>query len=160
MTFGQSPQAALDQIVRQTWYLLISFDGPVRSTSPGNPPAPNIHDVLRACRESGRSAAIVGETSRAEVQAYLDLHDLSDQAAIVATSLAEAIDAIKAAPTVCAVVASSPSNIEAAKASGLATIAYSKTPDDADHLAQAGADAFVYSMMDLALKLRSLRQEL
>ena len=38
-------------------------------------------------------------------------------------------------------------------------IANAKTPDDADRLVSAGANAFVYSMMDLAVRLRAFYRE-
>jgi len=56
MTFGQSPHATPDRVIRQAQRLLISFDGPIRSVSTGQP-APHINDVLITCRESGRSVA-------------------------------------------------------------------------------------------------------
>jgi len=155
MTSGQSPKAALDQIVRKARYLLISFDGPIRSANPGNPPAPNILDVLTACRESGRSAAFVSERPASEVRAYLNAHDLSANVAVIAASADLAIRTLEAAPTDCVVVTVSPSGIKAAKAIGASSIAYAKTPDDAVGLAQAEASAFVYSMIDLALSLRT-----
>jgi beta-phosphoglucomutase-like phosphatase (HAD superfamily) len=149
---------ALDQIIRQARYLLISFDGPIRSASPGNPPAPHILDVLTACRESGRSAVVVSEMPAAEVREYLDAHDLSTQVAAVATSIGQAVTALEAASGHYAAIASSPSDIKAAKSAGVPAIAHAKTPDEADQLAQAGAEAFVYSSAELALKLRAFIQ--
>jgi phosphoglycolate phosphatase-like HAD superfamily hydrolase len=83
MTFEQPPYAALDAIIRQALHLLISFDGPIRSAATGNP-APHISDVFTACRESGRSAAIVTSTPLAEVRAYLDAHDLPPYSTVIA----------------------------------------------------------------------------
>jgi hypothetical protein len=40
------------------------------------------------------------------------------------------------------------------QAAGAPSIGYARTPDDADHLVDAGAIAFVYSMADIALRLR------
>jgi beta-phosphoglucomutase-like phosphatase (HAD superfamily) len=160
VTFDQSPHAALDQIIRQARYLLISFDGPIRSANEGNPPAPHIHDVLIACRDSGRSAAIVTTTPPTEVRAYLDAHDLPPHSTVIALSIAEAISALEAAPIDCVAITSSPDDIEAARAAGVPVIAYAKTPDYADHLLTAGAKAFVYSMMDLVLRLRSFDRDL
>jgi beta-phosphoglucomutase-like phosphatase (HAD superfamily) len=160
MTFDQSPHAALDQLIREARHLLISFDGPIRSAIEGNPPAPHIHDVLIACRESGRAAAIVTTTSLAEVRAYLDAHDLPPHSTVIAPSIGEAVSALEASPIDCVAVTSSPDDIEAARAAGVPAIAYAKTPDYADHLLTAGAKAFVYSMTDLALKLRSFSQGL
>jgi beta-phosphoglucomutase-like phosphatase (HAD superfamily) len=55
----------------------------------------------------------------------------------------------------CAVITSSPSDIQAARAAGAHSIGYAKTPDDDAHLIDVGASAFVYSMADLALRIRA-----
>jgi len=155
MTSGQSPHSTLDQLARQARHLLISLDGPIRSASTGNPPTPYIHDVLTACRESGRSVAVVSAAPVAEVLAYIDAHDLSAQITIVAASIGRAVSALEALPIDCMAITSSPDDIEAARAAGVPAVAYARTPDFADHLLRAGAKAFVYSMLDLAIKLRS-----
>jgi beta-phosphoglucomutase-like phosphatase (HAD superfamily) len=164
MTFGQSPLAALDRIIRQAQYLLISFDGPIRSMDRGNPahstdaaapPAPHIYDVLTACRESGRSVAVISTTPVAEVHAYLAAHDLSSQITIVAASIGEAASAIETSPTDCAAITSSQADIRAARIAGTPAIGFARTPQDADHLVEAGAVALVYSMADIALRLRA-----
>jgi beta-phosphoglucomutase-like phosphatase (HAD superfamily) len=155
MTFEHSPHATLDAIIRKARYLLISFDGPIRSASTGNPPAPHINDVLTACRESGRSAAVVTTTPVAQVRAYLDAHDLSTQIMVVAQSIGEATATLEASPTDCVAITSSQSDIKAAQAVGAPAIAYAKTPDDAEYLVHAGAGAFVYSMADIALRIRA-----
>ena len=165
MTFGQSPHAALDAVVRQARYLLFAFDGPIRSVDTGKaadpttvtaPPAPYIHDVLAACRESGCSAAVVTTTPVAEVRAYLDAHDLSAQITIVAASIGQAASALDASPADFAVITSASRDVEAAKAAGVPTITYAKTHDDAEHQAATGATAVVYSMANVALRLRAL----
>jgi phosphoglycolate phosphatase len=153
MTFEQSPYAALDRLICHARHLLISFDGPIRGASPGNPPAPHIIDVLAACRESGRSAAVISTTPAEEVRAYLDAHDLSAQITVIAAYIDQAASALEASATDCAVITNSPSDIEAAQAAGVPVIAYVKTPDDADHMVSAGASVYVYSMSDVALSL-------
>jgi beta-phosphoglucomutase-like phosphatase (HAD superfamily) len=155
MTFGQSPHTTLDQLARQARHLLISFDGPIRSAHTGNPPAPYINDVLTACHESGRSVAVVTAASVAEVLAYTNAHELSTQITIVAVSTRRAVGALEARPADCIAITSSLAGIADARAAGVPAIAYANTPDFADRLLRAGARAFVYSMMDLALKLRS-----
>lgn len=155
MTFDQSPHAALHRIIRQARNLLISFEGPIRSTNEGNLPAPHINDVLTACRDSGRSAAIVTTTPLAEVRAYLDAHNLAPYSTDITSTIAEALIVLDASPIECAFVTSSADDTEAAQAEGVPAIAYVKTPDYANHLLTAGAKAFVYSMMDLALSLRA-----
>jgi beta-phosphoglucomutase-like phosphatase (HAD superfamily) len=144
----------LDEVICQAQYLLFSFDGPIRSADTGNPPAPYVHDALVACRESGRSAAVVTRTPSTEVRAYLDAHDLSGLITVIAASIPEAIRALDASPTDCVAIAKSLSDKEAARAAGAPHIAYAKTRDDADRQADTGASAFVYSLAEVTLRLR------
>jgi beta-phosphoglucomutase-like phosphatase (HAD superfamily) len=132
-------------------------------------PTPYITDVLAACRESGRSAAIVSANSSAAIHAYLAMHDLISQLKIGAARtgpdpltlplsprlIAQAAAAVDAAPAVCAVISSTPDDIKAAQAAGAPSIGYAKTPDDAEHQVHAGATALVYSLADLALRIRA-----
>jgi beta-phosphoglucomutase-like phosphatase (HAD superfamily) len=155
MTFDQSPHATLTEIIRQARHLLFSFGGSIRRLETGFP-APHMQDALVACSESGRSAVVISTSPAAKVRAYLDEHELSPQITLVAPSISEAVSALEASPGDCVVVTSSPSDIEAAKAAGVPAIAYARIPDDAEHLVHAGASTFMYSMMDLALRLRSL----
>lgn len=96
-------------------------------TAPAQP-APYIYDVLAACRDSGRTAAIVTTTPVPEVRAYLEGHDLSTQITFVAASIVEVTSTLEASPTDCAAIASSPTGIEAAQAAGITAIAYARTP--------------------------------
>jgi beta-phosphoglucomutase-like phosphatase (HAD superfamily) len=169
MTFAQSPNAKLNEVIRQARYLLFAFEGPIRSTGGEDrpdeandtaSPAPYIHDVLAACHESGRFAAVICNTPSAEVLAYLDAQDLFTRVTLIAASIGDAIAELEASPSECAFITSMPTDAETVQAAGVPTIAYAKTPDDAGRLIEAGASAFVYSMMDLALRLRSFHQEL
>jgi beta-phosphoglucomutase-like phosphatase (HAD superfamily) len=154
MTSGQSPHAKLDAIIRQARYLLISFDGPIHSADTGYP-APYIHDLLAACRESGRSVAAISTTPAAEVRAYLDAHDLSTQIAAVVSSIDQAVTALDASPADCVLITISPRDIAAAEAADVPTIVYAVTRDNADHQTAAGATAIISSMSDLALCFRA-----
>lgn len=156
--------SALDAAIRQARHLLFAFDGPIRSAdkekSIGSvvvaaPPSAYLHDALTACRESGRSVAVISANSPTEVDDYLNSHDLSTQVAVVAATIGEATSTLDAAPVDCLFISSSPADIEAAQATGTPTIGYARTPDDAAHLIDAGAIAFVYSMAEVALKLRA-----
>lgn len=159
-----TPDPALDAAIRQARHLLFAFDGPIRSTDKAKPTdsavvtAPTsayLHETLAACHESGRSAAVISANSPTEVRNYLDAHDLSTQVAAVVASIGEAASTLEASPVDCLLITSTPADIEAAQAVGMPTIGYARTPDDAAHLVDAGATAFVYSMADLALKLRA-----
>jgi beta-phosphoglucomutase-like phosphatase (HAD superfamily) len=159
-----TPDPALDAIIRQAQHLLFAFDGPIRSVDTGKPaepataaapPAPYIHEVIAACRESGRSAVVISADSPTDVRAYLDAHDLSNQVTVVAGSISEAARALEASPAGCAVIASSLADIQAAQIAGTQVIGYARTSGDADRLVDAGAVTLVYSLVDLALRLRA-----
>lgn len=156
--------AALDAAIRQARHLLFAFDGPVRSVDKAKSIGWGVvtslnsyylHDALTACHESGRSVAVISANSPIEVHDYLSAHDLSTQVDVVAVSIAEAATALEAAPVDCLLITSSPADIEAAQAAGTPTIGYARTPNDATPLANAGATAVVYSMADIALRLRA-----
>jgi beta-phosphoglucomutase-like phosphatase (HAD superfamily) len=114
-----------------------------------------LHDALAACHESGRAVAVISADSPIDVHDYLNAHDLSTQVAAVAVSIGEAASTLEAAPVDCPLITSSPADIEAAQAAGTPTTGYGQTPDDAAHLVDAGATAFVYNMAVLALSLRA-----
>jgi beta-phosphoglucomutase-like phosphatase (HAD superfamily) len=156
-----TPDPALDGVIRQTQHLLIAFDSAIRSVDEGKPAdsttltAPHIHEVLAACHESGRSAAVISTNPSAEVRAYLDTHNLLTQVTVVTASIGEAASTFDAPPVDCLLITSSAADIHAAQAAGISSIGYARTPDNAAHLVDAGAIAFVYSMADLALRLRA-----
>lgn len=151
---------ALDAAIRQAQHLLFAFDGPIRSADAGNPAesttatAPHIHDALAACSESGRSTAVISASPPADVRAYLDAHDLLTQVTVVVTSIGEAPSALEASPADCLLITSSAADVKAAQITGTPSIGYARAPDDAAHLVDAGAVTFVYSMADIALRLR------
>lgn len=100
------------------------------------PPAPYAHDVLAACCESGRTAAIISANSPAAIHAYLTAHDLASQFAAVSARtgpdplilppsphlIDQATVALSARPPECVVIASAPSDIQAAQAAGVPSI--------------------------------------
>lgn len=154
---------ALDAAIRQARHLLFAFDGPVRSVDKAKSIGSGVvtalasaylHDALAACHESGRSVAVISANSPIEVHDYLNAHDLSTQVTAVAVSISEAARTLQAAPVDCLLITSSPADVEAAQAAGTPTIGYARTPDAAARLMDAGAEAFVYSMADIALRLR------
>jgi beta-phosphoglucomutase-like phosphatase (HAD superfamily) len=160
-----TPDPTLDAAIRQARHLLFAFDGPIRNVGTGKPDdsntptAPHIHEALAACRESGRSAVVITPKPLIDVPAYLKAHDLFVQVAVIAVSVTDAATVLKASPADCLLVSSSPTDINAAQAAGASSIGYARTQDDAAHLIDAGATALVYSLADLALKLRAQTAE-
>ena len=132
-------------------------------------PTPYVHEVLTACRDSARPVAIISNHSAAAVRAYLILHDLSGHIRFVAARTGPDPAAIEPRPDLielavtglgsqssdCALVSGSPPDIRVAHAAGVHSIGYARTSRDADDLADAGADAIIVSMADLALRLRA-----
>lgn len=128
-----------------------------------------VHDALAACRDSGRTSAVIGRQSADAVRTYLAKHGLSDQTAcVIATGsyppghlqtlahLAEdAIGALRATPAECALITASPAGIDAAHGLGAQPIGYARTPADREHLADAGATCIIPSLADLTLRLRA-----
>ena len=158
--------SALDAAIRHARHLLFAFDGPIRNTDTGMPAdsttttAPYIHEALAACRDSGRSVVVITPKPLIDVPAYLDEHDLFTQVTVIAASIGDAVSSLEAPPADCLLITSSPVDIKAAQAVGTPSIGYARTPDDAAHLIDAGAIAFVYSIAELALSLRAHQLDL
>lgn len=136
---------------------------------PGALPTRYCDDLLAACRESGRSVAIISASSLSAIHDYLDLHDLAGQFAAVAARtgpdplilppsphlIEQGMIALHALPADCVAIGSGPRASQAAQAAGVPSIAYAKTSDDAEQQIQAGARTFVYSLADLTLTIRA-----
>jgi myo-inositol-1(or 4)-monophosphatase len=128
-----------------------------------------LHEALAACRDSGRTPAVIGRQAADAVHAYLAKHGLSDQAAIVITTsayppghlqtvahlLEDTIGALQATPGECALITASPASIDAAQGIGAHAVGYARTPADREHLTDAGATCTIPSLADLTLRLRA-----
>jgi len=156
-----TPDPALDAAIRDARHLLFAFNGAIRSTDtaepadPNAPTVPHIRDAFVACSESGRSVVVVSTKPKINVPSYLDAHDLFTPITVIAASVTDAADFLEATPADCLLITSSPAEIEAAQIARAPSIGYARTPDDAAHLVDAGAITFVYSMADVALRLRA-----
>lgn len=132
-------------------------------------PTPYIDDAVAACRESGRSVAVVSNNSAVAVRMYLEAHDLAHQVAAVAARtgpdpailkpspylIKQAASALGASPSACAVVGDSPTDIQAAHSARALSIGYANKPGEHERMTQAGAGAIINSMADLTLRLRA-----
>jgi len=65
------------------------------------------------------------------------------------------IGALQATPAECTLITASPAGIDAAHDIGAHAIGYARTPDDREHLADAGATCTIPSLADLTLRLRA-----
>lgn len=131
-------------------------------------PAPGLADVLTACRDSGRRVAVVSNNSAAAIRAYLDMHQLAGQIGAVAARtgpdpailkpcpylIKQAASELGAVPSACAMIGDSPSDIAAARSAQAPSIGYAATPEAAQQLLAAGADAITTTMADLASRIR------
>jgi HAD superfamily hydrolase (TIGR01549 family) len=132
-------------------------------------PTPYIHEVLAACRESGRITAVVSNNSERAVQTYLARHGLDDRTGPVfaRTShdytllkpsphlIQKAVDSVGADPAATALVGDSITDIEGSRQAGIDSIGYANKPGKYDRMIAAGADATVITLAELALKLRA-----
>ncbi|WP_433263253.1 Imm21 family immunity protein [Micromonospora vinacea] len=120
-------------------------------------------DVVAACLSTGRSLAIVSNNSAAAIGAYLGRRDRARYFAAVVgrgehpdllkpnpAPVVQALRALKVAPDAAVLVGDSVTDVEAARAAGVACIGYANGPGKAERLAAAGADAIVTDMTDLA----------
>ncbi|MET8261772.1 Imm21 family immunity protein [Micromonospora sp. NPDC005205] len=127
-------------------------------------------DLVRACLATGRSLAIVSNNSAAAIGAYLGRRDRARYFAAVVgrgehpdllkpdpTPVVRALRALKVAPDAAVLVGDSATDVEAARAAGVACIGYANRPGKAERLTAAGADAIVTDMTDLASVLARTR---
>jgi HAD superfamily hydrolase (TIGR01509 family) len=132
-------------------------------------PAAYVHEVVTSARESGRTVSVVSNNSERAVNTYLTQHGLADRIDLVIARtthdpallkpsphlIEKALDALSAAPSACAFVGDSTTDIEAAAIVGVPSIGYANKPGKKDRLAQAGAAAVISSLSDLVLILRA-----
>jgi phosphoglycolate phosphatase len=131
-------------------------------------PTPYIHDVLAACRETGRITAVVSNNSQHAVRAYLPRHGLADRTgpvfartshdpALLKPSpylIEKAVEAIQADSAMTALVGDSINDIEASRLAGISSIGYANKLGKYEQMRAAGAGASVTSLAKLALCLR------
>ena len=128
-----------------------------------------IHEALAACRDSGRTAAIVSRRSERAVADFLDRLGLDDQIRHVTAVgsyppghlqtgphlIEDTIRALGAAPADCALITASVTGIDAARKTGIHAIGYATTPGTSQNLTDAGTTCIVQSLADLTLRLRA-----
>jgi myo-inositol-1(or 4)-monophosphatase len=132
-------------------------------------PAAYVHEALAACRDSGRTPAVISRNATQAVSSYLDKHGLGDQARNV-TALAsfppghlqtfphlleDTIHALGATPADCALITATEAGIDTAQGIGAHAIGYATTPAASERLTAAGAACVIPSLADLTLRLRA-----
>jgi myo-inositol-1(or 4)-monophosphatase len=136
---------------------------------PGAITAAYLDDALAACRDSGRSAAIISQCSAAAIRAYLTASGLAESIQHIFAPgsyppghleprhqvIANTIQALGAQPDRCALVTASADGIETARSTSTQLIGYAATPSNSDRLTAAGATCIIPSLADLTLRLRA-----
>jgi beta-phosphoglucomutase-like phosphatase (HAD superfamily) len=132
-------------------------------------PSAYVHETLAACRDSGRSAAVISRHSARAVTAYLDTHSLADQVRVTAAPAAyppghlqtaphlieEVTQTLYTRPANCAVITATASGIQAARTIGAMSIGYATTLAASESLTSSGAGCAISSLADLTLRLRA-----
>ncbi len=134
-------------------------------------PTPYVHDVLAACRESGRAVAVVSNNAERAVQLYLTRHGLDDRTGPVFARTSydpallkpsphlidKAVQALNADRAATALVGDSITDIDGSNLAGIDSIGYANKPGKLERMTAAGAGAVITTLADLALRLRARR---
>jgi HAD superfamily hydrolase (TIGR01509 family) len=132
-------------------------------------PTPYVHEVITACRESGRSLAIVSNNSARAVSIYLTQHGLDGRIRLITARMShdpallkpdpylinQAVAALGGEPSECALVGDSVTDVEGAQLAQIQAIAYANKPGKVERLVRSGAGAVITSLADLAILLRT-----
>jgi phosphoglycolate phosphatase len=98
-------------------------------------PTPGAAELLSACREVGRPTLIVSNNAEGPIRAFLKAHQL---------------DHLDAPASSCAFIGDSVTDIAVSHVTGVRSIGQAKNPRRGQELADAGADALVHDLADLA----------
>lgn len=106
-------------------------------------PTPEAHDLIKAWKATGQPLAIVSNNSVAAVETYLNIHNLRRAVDLISARANADISLLKPSPHLvtvttqilnteplsCAFVGDSLTDVEAAEAAGVRSIAYANKPD-------------------------------
>jgi phosphoglycolate phosphatase-like HAD superfamily hydrolase len=134
-------------------------------------PTPCAPEVITAARGSGRVVAVVSNNSEQAIRSYLAAHGLSDgvdaiasrtspDAALLKPSpylVGTALAALGAAPAEASLVGDLSTDVRAARRAGVRPIGYARKPGERATLRQAGAQAVISDLADLAAALLETR---
>jgi myo-inositol-1(or 4)-monophosphatase len=138
------------------------------TVSPDATGAAYLEDALAACRDSGRSTAIIGRCSADAIRAHFTAIGLPENICgnaparyppghLVAQHelITDTLHVLKARPGECAFVTAIPTGVQAAHDIGLPIIGYAATATSSGPLTGAGASCIIPSLADLTLRLRA-----
>ncbi|MEV5447840.1 HAD family phosphatase, partial [Streptomyces sp. NPDC052644] len=130
-------------------------------------PTPYGREVIVAARQAGMPVAAVSNNSAGAVAAYLAAHRLAERVSLVVgrayaepgrmkpnpEPILQAVRSLGELPARCVLIGDSLSDIEGARAAGVAVIGYANRPAKVDLYRLAGADVVVTSMGEIAAAL-------
>ncbi|MBT2210323.1 HAD family hydrolase [Actinomadura sp. NEAU-AAG7] len=134
-------------------------------------PTPHADDLIRVTAKSGCPVVMVSNNSAQAIAQYLKTHELAQHVNSVIGRdplrpdrmkpdpwpVLQAASAAGARPSRCLLVGDSPTDIEAARKAGAASIGYAKRESRVRELSDAGADIVIESMALVAEAAGSLR---
>ncbi len=132
-------------------------------------PTPSADEVLLACRETQRPVAVVSNNSKEAVESYLKRRRFIEHISCVAGRtdphpnllkpsphlVLEAVHALGADPGASVLVGDSTGDIVSALAAKVQSIGFGNKPGKDTALLEAGADAIIVTMAELAAALRN-----
>lgn len=121
-------------------------------------------DLLRACHRAGRPVIVVSNNAEEPIRRFLTAHDLADLVVGIVgripgrpdlmkpdpTSIATALDALRAEPHESAMIGDSVTDMEVCAATGVHSIGFAKHTQRGHELRDAGADAIVTDIAEIA----------
>jgi len=130
-------------------------------------PTPFAREVIVAAKQAGRDVAIVSNNSAPAINAYLTVHRLAHYVSPVVgrvpgrpdlmkpnpEPVLRAVNALGADSRRCLLVGDSVTDVTSARAANVRVVGFANRPAKVSRLTEAGADAVVTSMGDLATHL-------
>lgn len=125
-------------------------------------PTPHTEEAIRRARAGGRKVGIVSNNSTAAVCAYLTAHGVLVDVVVGRSEpdplllkpnphlIERALRKARSQPELSTIVGDSSTDIEAARAAGVASVGYANKPGKAAALDRAGANTIIDSMRPLA----------
>lgn len=124
-------------------------------------PTPGAHDLITSWRTTNRPLAVVSNNSVAAVETYLNIHNLRRAVTLISARanadisllkpspylVTNATQQLNTAPFVCAFVGDSLTDVEAAKAAGVRSIAYANKPGKVEDFVSTMPDLIVTTLL-------------
>jgi phosphoglycolate phosphatase len=126
-------------------------------------PTPQAHALIEAWKASGRPLAIVSNNSVSAVETYLNIHNLSRAVDLVSARanadisllkpnpylVTNAAQGLNVEPLTCAFVGDSLTDVEAAEAAGVRSIAFANKPGKTENFLPTSPDVIVTTLSSL-----------